>query len=100
MTKLHSFSIKNIFYDKMDLRLFFEYLHIFGWVGRNFFLSLFFNFTSKLVMFLLYLNSCKIYLFKVAAYCLMNKKNSSKKIFFERENKLRHPMCVLHSFSI
>ena len=50
------------------LLLLFIYLHIFAWVGRVFF----FQFISKLVMFLWYLNSCKIYLFKVAIlYCII-----------------------------
>ena len=38
----------------------------------GYFIYLFFNFISKLVMFVLYLNSCKIYLSKVAElYCVI-----------------------------
>ena len=60
------------------LLLLFIDLHIFGWVRRDFFLF-FLNLISKSVMFLLYLNSCKIYLFKVIVlyllYCFDEWKN-------------------------
>ena len=51
----------------------FIYLHICGWVSRVLFLLVFFfNFTFKSVMLLLYLNSWKIYLFKVVVlYCVI-----------------------------
>ena len=50
------------------------YIFTYIWVGResSFLTRVFLNFILKLVMLLLYLNSCKIYLFKVVVlHCVI-----------------------------
>ena len=71
----------------------FLFIYIYLGVSEEVFFSLFLNFISKLVMFLLYLISCKIYLFKVTIlYCVI--------LFWMSKKNFKLKKKDLHFFSI